>query len=107
MARDEISAEVARREAGTSSIADVFSGVVVPPAGAGHGVTRAWYAANGDLERAHTTGTFVREPRRGADRVVFPAGDAFRHARFPPPEKVFRSKTVRPGIAPGALTAFL
>lgn len=65
MARDEISAEVARREAGTSSIADVFSGVVVPPAGAGHDVTRAWYAANGDIERAHTTGTFVREPRRG------------------------------------------
>ena len=66
MARDEISAEVARREAGTSSIADVFSGVVVPPAGAGHDVTRAWYAANGDIERAHTTGTFVRGPRRGA-----------------------------------------
>ena len=27
--------------------------------------TRAWYAVNGDIERAHTTGTFVREPRRG------------------------------------------
>ena len=65
MARDEISAEVARREAGTSSIADVFSGVVVPPAGAGHDVTRAWYAANGDIERAHTTGVHVGEPRRG------------------------------------------
>lgn len=70
MARDEISAEVARREAGTSSIADVFSGVVVPPAGAGHDVTRAWYAANGDIERAHTTGTFVREPRRGEAGAV-------------------------------------
>ena len=70
MARDEISAEVARREAGTSSIAEVFSGAVVPPAGAGGDVTRAWYAANGDIERAHTTGTFVREPRRGESGPV-------------------------------------
>lgn len=65
MARDEISAEVARREAAPTALGDVFSGVVVPPAGAGRDVTRAWYAANGDIERAHTTGTFVREPRRG------------------------------------------
>lgn len=70
MARDEISAEVARREAATSSIAEVFSGAVVPPAGAAASATRAWYAANGDIERVHTTGTFVREPRRGESGPV-------------------------------------
>ena len=70
MARDEISAEVARREAGASSIADVFSGAVVPPSGAGGDVTRVWYAVNGDIERAHTTGTFVRDPRRGESGPV-------------------------------------
>lgn len=26
-------------------------------------IGRAWHAANGDVERAHTTGLFVREPR--------------------------------------------
>lgn len=70
MARDEISAEVARREAAPASIADVFSGVAVPPSGSGSDVTRAWYAANGDIERAHTTGTFVRDPRRGESGPV-------------------------------------
>ena len=65
MARDEISAEVARREGGPSSLGEAVSGVLAPPAGAGRSAARAWCEANGDIERAHTTGTFVREPRRG------------------------------------------
>lgn len=65
MARDEISAEVARREAAPTPLSAVFPEAVRERPGGAGGATRAWYAANGDIERAHTTGTFVREPRRG------------------------------------------
>ncbi len=65
MARDEISAEVVRREAAPTALGDAVSKAVTPPAGAGRSAARAWYEANGDIERAHTTGTFVRDPRRG------------------------------------------
>lgn len=62
---DELSDALRRREASPSAIGDVFSSFLEERAGAAGRVTRAWYAANGDIERAHTTGTFVREPRRG------------------------------------------
>lgn len=62
---DELSDVLRRREAAPSAIGDVFSSFLEERAGAAGRVTRAWYAANGDIERAHTTGTFVREPRRG------------------------------------------
>lgn len=65
MARDEISAEAERRERAPRTIAEVVSRAVEVPAGAGRSAARAWYEANGDIERAHTTGTFVRDPRRG------------------------------------------
>lgn len=62
----ELEAEQRRRDAAPAALGDVFSSMLDERASsAASRATRAWYAANGDIERAHTTGTFVREPRRG------------------------------------------
>ena len=67
---DELSAEAARRAAGASGLSGILSSMFADRADASWRVTRAWHAVNGDIERAHTTGTFVREPRRGESGPV-------------------------------------
>ena len=62
---DEISAAARRREAAPVSVASLFESFLDGRGDEMVRATRAWYAVNGDIERAHTTGTFVREPRRG------------------------------------------
>lgn len=63
----ELVASELRRAAAPTPAADVFSACL--DALDGHGEVRstwsagrAWNAVNGDIERAHTTGVFVREP---------------------------------------------
>lgn len=57
-----------RRAAAPTPAADVFSACLDVLDGRGElrstwSAGRAWNAVNGDIERAHTTGVFVREPR--------------------------------------------
>ena len=66
-ARSEIEARLLRREKSPVSVGDVFSAVMGDLDARGSARStwsagRAWYAVNGDIERAHTTGVFVREP---------------------------------------------
>ena len=67
---DELSAERSRREAAPAGLSGILSSMLDERADASWRVTRAWHAVNGDIERAHTTGTFVREPRRGESGPV-------------------------------------
>ena len=67
---DELSAERARREASPAGLSGILSAMFDERADASWRVTRAWHAVNGDIERAHTTGTFVRDPRRGESGPV-------------------------------------
>ncbi len=73
-AQSELEAELLRREATPTPVADVFSAVIggLDARGSARSTWsagRAWYAVNGDIERAHTTGVFVREP---SGRQVLP-----------------------------------
>lgn len=68
---DEIEREVRRREHAGRSLESLLGGEVerIDARGARRGAARAWVvwnAVNGDVERAHTTGVHVGEPRRGA-----------------------------------------
>ena len=67
---DELSAERARRAAAPAGLSGILSAMFDERADASWRVTRAWHAVNGDIERAHTTGTFVRDPRRGESGPV-------------------------------------
>lgn len=62
---NEIERAAHEREAAPRPLSDVLSGMADARADGAWRASRAWYAANGDIERAHTTGTFVREPRAG------------------------------------------
>ena len=60
---------------------DVVSALLGGPLGRGlsdaQNVARAWYAANGDRERAHTTGVWLRKSgRAGIDPVLIVAVDS-------------------------------
>lgn len=64
----EIEAELVAREKSPEAVADVFDEFVRSADSGGRArtswsVTRKWYAVNGDVERQHTTGTFVRSPK--------------------------------------------
>ena len=66
-AQSELEAELVRRETTPAPVADVFSSVIGgldghDAARSTWSAGRAWYAVNGDIERVHTTGVFVREP---------------------------------------------
>lgn len=66
---------------GPTSAADALQELLAGPLGAGMApaarVARAWYAANGDRERRHTTGVWLRKPgRAGADPVLVVALDS-------------------------------
>lgn len=52
-----------------SSVGDALSGVLDSPEALakmslGRRASRAWFKVNGDIERTHTTGIYVRKPRR-------------------------------------------
>ena len=60
---------------GTASAASALSTLLSGPLGKGlsraSAAAKAWYAANGDRERAHTTGVWLKEPTRpGADPTL-------------------------------------
>ena len=70
MESDELSREVRRREQGGTSLGDLVGGEVRRIGARGRrgdatGVWLVWNRVNGDVERAHTTGVHVGEPRRG------------------------------------------
>ena len=65
--RSELEEELLRREVSPTPVGDVFSSLIgsLDRGGAVRSTWsagRAWYAVNGDIERAHTTGVFVRDP---------------------------------------------
>lgn len=71
---DEYLAGLAARE-DSSSLSDVLGGIVddqlMGRLSRGQRAARIWLAANGDLERRHTCGVYVRDARlAGADPVV-------------------------------------
>lgn len=71
MVSDQMVDEVRRREQNTEHAGDVIRHVVGSLSSAGEhrmqsGVWLVWNQVNGDVERAHTTGIYVAEPRRGA-----------------------------------------
>ena len=66
----ELAAAELRRVAAPSSLTDVFDVMVrrsgsVEKVASTWQVSRAWYAVNGDVERAATAGVYVAAPRRG------------------------------------------
>lgn len=66
---------------GTATAADALTALFQGPLGAGLApaakAARAWYASNGDRERRHTTGVWLRKPgRMGADPVMVVALDS-------------------------------
>ncbi|MDO4807297.1 MAG: hypothetical protein Q4A07_08615 [Coriobacteriales bacterium] len=53
------------------AVAALLGGALGKGLSAASKAARAWYAANGDRERAHTTGVWLRKPgRTGADPVL-------------------------------------
>lgn len=53
------------------AVAALLGGALGKGLSAAAKAARAWYAANGDRERAHTTGVWLRKPgRTGADPVL-------------------------------------
>ena len=68
---DELTREVRRREQGPTAVSDALAAAVgglgeEGRRGAGASAWIAWNRVNGDIERAHSTGVYVGEPRRGA-----------------------------------------
>lgn len=68
-AQSELEAEILRRQANAGPLADVLATYLSSPATtdkvtSSHVAARAWYAVNGDIERGHTAGLFVRVPKR-------------------------------------------
>lgn len=68
---DELSRAVRLRESGGTGLVELVSGEVdrIGSQGRRDAAAFAWIAwneVNGDVERAHTTGVYVGEPRRGA-----------------------------------------
>ena len=66
----ELAAAALRRAAAPSALADVFDVMVersgnVERVSSTWQVSRAWYAVNGDVERAATAGVYVATPRLG------------------------------------------
>lgn len=66
---------------GAASAGDLVSSLLGGPLGRGltqaQSVARAWYSANGDRERAHTTGVWLRKSgRAGVDPVLMVAVDS-------------------------------
>lgn len=66
---------------GTARAADALAALFQGPLGTGLApaakAARAWYASNGDRERRHTTGVWLRKPgRMGADPVMVVALDS-------------------------------
>lgn len=66
---------------GPQRAADLLDALMGGPLGQGLGpaqrAARAWHAANGDRERAHTTGVWLRKPgRAGMDPVLVVALDS-------------------------------
>lgn len=66
---------------GPGTAADALAELFAGPLGSGLApaakAARAWYAANGDRERRHTTGVWLRKPgRTGADPVLVVALDS-------------------------------
>lgn len=63
----EIEATLARREGAPEDVASVLSHDVVPGSGVqasrGWRALSAWRAVNGEIERRHTTGVYLDEPR--------------------------------------------
>ena len=71
MVSDEIVDKVRRREQGTAQAGALLEEVMDRLATTGErgsqsAVFVVWNRVNGDVERAHTTGVYVGEPRRGA-----------------------------------------
>ena len=70
MVSDQIVDEIRLREQNATSAESLMGQVVEGLASAGghgsqSGVWLAWNRVNGDVERAHTSGVYVGEPRRG------------------------------------------
>lgn len=68
---DELAREIRRRENGGKTLEQLLGGEIARIDVEGTrrnsaSAWSAWNAVNGDVERAHTTGVYVGEPRRGA-----------------------------------------
>lgn len=68
-AQSAIEANILQRQENTGPLADVLATYLSSPAAtdkvaSSHAASRAWYTVNGDIERAHTAGLFVRVPKR-------------------------------------------
>lgn len=71
-----LEASARRRDEGGSSVGDLLRGFASKPGNAqglslAAKVRRAWFSVNGDIERQHTCGLFVKEPSRpGVDPLL-------------------------------------
>lgn len=66
--RSELADELLRRERSPRPVGEVFSSVIgsldaSDAARSTWSAGRAWYSVNGDIERSHTTGVYVRAPK--------------------------------------------
>lgn len=59
-----------------TSVSEALKGAIDPAVaakalGPGRLAQRAWFSVNGDVERAHTCGTYLAKPRRAGEPPVF------------------------------------
>ena len=104
-ARSELERDLRRREESPAAVGDVFSSVIGTLDEGGRArstwsVGRAWYAVNGDIERAHTTGVFVREPagRQSLPTLVVYVDSRSRATDFNANREVYQARLERVGL---------
>ena len=104
-ARSELERDLRRREESPAAMGDVFSSVIGALDEGGRArstwsVGRAWYAVNGDIERAHTTGVFVREPagRQNLFTLVVYVDSRSRATDFNANREVYQARLERVGL---------
>ena len=105
-ARSEIERRLRERETSPSSVGDVFSSVIGGLDAAGGAVRstwsagRAWYAVNGDIERAHTCGVFVREPsgRQALPTLIVYVDSRARATDFTANREIYQARLERVGL---------
>lgn len=104
-ARSELERHLLAREQAPSAVSDVFSSVLDGMDGARAARStwsggRAWYAVNGDIERAHTTGVFVREPkgREQLPALIVYVDSRARATDFNANREVYQARLERVGL---------
>jgi hypothetical protein len=104
-AQSELEAEILRCQANAGPLADVLATYLSSPAttdkvASSHAAARAWYAVNGDIERGHTAGLFVRVPKRagGLPVLIVYVDSKARATDFSANREIYLARLSRAGL---------